>query len=174
MRRAVLGWVSGFAACVFLLPAATAAARDLAGFPLRVHVFQTSEAVHSRRDVVQNVEGTGRANLFENREPRGFDYSFNCSQRVMTSSGFETYPARWKKKDQVLEIALPVMGKPNAAQTCELKVLMKDFAYFKRGGAVATEPRAAFKDWMVKHGYDPEHGKETPSVTAPSGSGTHR
>ena len=165
MNRTVLSCLTGIAVC--LLSAPLASGRDLSEFPLRVHVFQNTNHVHYVREVIDRVDGMGRADLFEGGEPKGFDYEFTCSDRLMTSSGFETYPARWKRKDQVLELLIPVMGKQGATKSCELKVEMKDFVYYKHGNALETEPRAAFKQWMEKHQYDPEHGKNQPVGTAP-------
>jgi hypothetical protein len=45
---------------------------------------------------------------------------------------------------------------------CEMKVELKDGAYFRHAEKVDVEPAAAFKAWMVKHGYDPERGKSVP------------
>lgn len=80
----------------------------------------------------------------------------------MTSPAYETYFARWKKTGREIELLLPVMGKPNAAGSCTLKVEMKNSAYVRHNGAVEEEPVAAFKEWMEKHQYDPEHGKNEP------------
>ena len=44
---------------------------------------------------------------------------------------------------------------------------MKDFAYMQHNGMLGTEPIARFKEWMVKHDYDPEHGKNNPTMTQP-------
>ena len=52
--------------------------------------------------------------------------------------------------------------------TCRLKVLMKDFAYISHDGNLSTEPVEIFRQWMTKHEYDPEHGKETPTRLAPT------
>ena len=44
---------------------------------------------------------------------------------------------------------------------------MKDFTYYSHNGTLGTEPVEAFKQWMTKHDYDPEHGKDTPTPTNP-------
>jgi len=149
---------------LFLSPAAPvfAGGYNLAQYPLRVHIFQRTEQAHSSRQTVEWVEGEGKADLFEGGGARGFDFGFHCGGRLMTSSGFETYPARWKTEGRLLEILLPVMGKPDAMNSCELKVAMKDFAYYRKGGNLSQEPAAAFKEWMEKHQYDPQKGKTQP------------
>jgi hypothetical protein len=157
------------AACALFSTLAFAGGHNPADYPLRVHIFQHNSHSHYYRQTqtLESVDGEGRANLYENGEPRGFDYSYRCGERLRNSPGFETYLARWKKRDQTLEILLPKMGKPGAADACELHVDMKDFAYFRHNGQVDTEPGTAFKQWMEKHQYDPEHGKDDPVSTAP-------
>jgi hypothetical protein len=157
MRKASL-----FAGCLLLSAVAFAGKPSANDFPLRVHIFGFNGTQHYSDRVLDWVEGEGRANLYEKSEPRAFDFSYRCSERLRGSAGFETYMARWKKPGQTLEILLPVFGKPNAAESCELKVLMKDTAYFRRNGLLGEEPASVFKDWMVKHNYDPEHGLNEP------------
>jgi hypothetical protein len=46
---------------------------------------------------------------------------------------------------------------------CDLAVTLKeDTAYVKHNGLMDEEPAAKFKDWMVRHQYDPEHGLNQP------------
>jgi hypothetical protein len=173
MRRTVLSCLTGFVACLLLSSPALAGGHKPADFPLRVHIFRHNSHSHYCNHVLDGVDGEGRANLFESGEPRGFDYAYRCGDRLMNSPGYETYMARWKKKDRTLEILSPVMGKPGAMESCELKVEMKDVAYYKHGGTVDTEPTAVFKQWMEKHQYDPEHGKEEPVMTTPGPTGAN-
>lgn len=139
---------------------AVAAGANIADYPLRVHVYQTRWQKHPGGE----VEGEGRANLFEHGQPRAFDYTFRCSELFRASMGWETYPARWKTRDGELELLIPVAGKPGESHGCPLKVVMKkDAAYYKRNGQLNEEPAAVFKAWMEKHNYDPEHGKNQPT-----------
>ncbi len=174
MRRVLFLSLSGFAICV-LFSTAVLAARNLAEYPLRVHIFQFNGYSHyyhgggyggiTSLDV---VDGEGRANLFENGEPRGFDFKYRCGERLRGNPGFETYPAKWKKQGKELEILLPQFGKPDSFDTCDLVVLMKsDTVYHRHNGLLGEEPAAKYKEWMVKHQYDPEHGKNEPVVAAP-------
>jgi hypothetical protein len=167
MPRSALRSLVAIAICFFSASALHASA-NLAQYPLRVHIFQRSEHTRYSGGILDWAEGNGRANLFENSEPRGFDFDYRCGDRLMTSSGYETYPARWKKKDQSLEILYPVMGKLGTMRSCELKVEMKDFAYYRHQGITYTEPSTVFKQWMEKHQYDPEHGKDQPIQPANS------
>lgn len=157
MRRFLILVVS------LLLSTLTAAARtNPADYPLRVHIFSYNAHSHYFYRQLDAVDGEGRANLYENSEPRGFDFSYQCSDRLRTSPGFETYMARWKKPGQSLEILLPVFGKPGTVEGCELKVIMKDTAYARHNGLLGEEPSSVFKAWMVKYRYDPEHGLNEP------------
>lgn len=156
-------------AAAFLLVSSTARAggHNPADYPLRVHIFQNDGHSHYMQRSLDYVDGEGRANLYENGEPQGFDYAYRCGERLMSSMGFETYMARWRKPGKTLELLLPVMGNPNAAHTCELNVDLKQgMAYFRRNGMTGEEPAAVFKQWMEKVQYDPEHGKDLPVFPA--------
>lgn len=155
------------AGCLGLSSLLLAAGHNVADYSLRVHIFQFNSHSHYYQRTLDAVDGEERANLYENGEPRGFDFNYRCSERLMVSSGYETYPARWKKQNQTLEILLPVMGKPGAFDACEMKVAMKDTAYFRHNGGLDEEPATVYKAWMDKHQYDPEHGKNEP-LTLPA------
>jgi hypothetical protein len=146
--------------------------QKLAEYPLRVHIFRRNETTFYHMRVAEGAKGEGRANLFENGEPRGMDFQFDCAERLQTSSGFETFPAKWKKQNQELEVLMPEFGKPDKYDKCKFKVQMKDFAYMQHNGVLGTEPIERFKEWMLKHDYDPEHGKNTPTVNQPAGQAT--
>lgn len=170
MRRPFLMAISGFAALTLLSTSALAGGHSPADFPLRVHVFGFSAHSHYTWQNLDEVDGEGRANLYENGEPRGFDFGYRCGDRLRVSPGYETYMAKWKKPGRELEILLPVFGKPGAMESCDLKVDMKDAAYHRHNGLLAEEPIARYKEWMDLHQYDPEHGKNEP-VPAPAAAG---
>jgi hypothetical protein len=63
---------------------------------------------------------------------------------------------------------LPQFGKPDSYDSFALVVLMKsDPVYRSSNGLLREEPAARYKEWMVKHQYDPEHGKNEPVAAAP-------
>src|ERR1700689_5353460 len=131
MLRPVSVCLTALAACALLSTAALG--RNPADYPLRVHIYEHNAHSHYYHQVLDWVDGEGRANLFENGAPLAFDYSYRCTERLRNSPGFETYLAKWKKKDQTLEILLPKLGNPSATVSCDLKVEMKDFAYYRHG-----------------------------------------
>lgn len=164
----------GLAGCLLFSTVALAGGRNLADYPLRVHLYHLSQHSHYRYQMIDYVDGEGSGNLYEKGNPRGFDYGFRCDDRLMLSQGWETYPARWRKAEKELEILLPVMGKPDSSRVCGLKVTMKEMAYFRHGSVVEEEPAAVLKQWMEKHQYDPEHGKDQPvTIQAAPGSATN-
>jgi hypothetical protein len=173
MRRILLWGLSGLAVCLLLSTAVLAGGKNAADYPLRVHIFSYNGHSHYYYHSLDMVDGEGRANLYENGEPRGFDFSYHCADRLRVSAGYETYMARWKKPGKNIEILLPVFGKPGAMEGCELLVDMKaDTAYTRHNGMLGEEPAAKFKDWMVKRDYDPEHSKNEPTApAAPAGAG---
>jgi hypothetical protein len=144
-----------------LSPLAFAESHKPADYPLRVHIYKLNRHTRYYRGLVEWVDGEGRANLFENGNPRGIDFTYTCSDRFMNSSGFETYFAKWKKPGLSLVLLMREIGS-NSTDTCELKVDVKDFVYIGRNGGLSTEPISVFKDWMTKHDYDPEQGKNEP------------
>jgi hypothetical protein len=137
--------------------------KNLADYPLRIHIFNRSETTFYHNRSADEAKGEGRGNLFENSEAHGVDFTFDCDQKIKTSFGYETYAAKWKKPGQELTVLLPVFGKTNAYFTCRLKTDVKDFAYATHDGKMISESPAKFKAWMVSHDYDPEHGKNTPA-----------
>ena len=172
MHRVLLSRFAGLAGRLLASVVAVAGSPNTADYPLRVHLYQVSQHSHYVRGMLDFVDGEGRANLFENSEAHAFDYRFRCGERLMTSPGYETYLARWRKPGRELDILLPVMGKPNAAGSCVLKVEMKNSAYVRHNGALEEQPVAAFKEWMEKHQYDPEHGRNESVNQASSAANT--
>lgn len=148
---------------LFSSSALYADSKNPADYPLRIHIFSRSETTFYHNRIEEEAKGDGRANLFENSQARGVDFSFECSEKLRASFGYETYPARWKKPNQELVVLLPVFGKTNAYFTCNLKTDLKDFTYMTHDGKMGSEPVADFKTWMLKHDYDPEHGKNMPT-----------
>jgi hypothetical protein len=169
MRRIAIISAAVSAAFLLLSTAVFAGGHNPSDYPLRVHIYQHEGHSHYVQRTLDYVDGEGRANLYEDGMPTGFDYGYRCGDRLMNSMGFETYMARWRKPGKTLEILLPVMGNPNAAHGCELKVEMKaGIAYFRRDGQLAEMSSAALKQWMEKVQYDPEHGKDVPLMPAPA------
>jgi len=161
-RRVLFGasclWILAVAAPVF------ADSKNPAEYPLRLHIYTTSEVTFYHNRFPDETKGDGRANLFESGEPRGVDFSFDCAQKIKPSFGYETYPAKWKKQGEELLVLFPVFGKANSYFTCALKTRVKDYAYFMHNGRLDSEPPEQFKRWMTSHDYDPEHGKNTPAA----------
>lgn len=166
MRRSILCGLGGLAACVLFSTVVLAGGHSVADYPLRVHIFQFNAHSHYYMRSLDEVDGEGRANLFENGEPRGFDFSYRCGDRLRGSAGYETYPAKWKKPGRELEILLPEFGKPGSMTSCELKVDMKDMVYYRSNGQLSEESPEKLKAWMQRHEYDPEHGKNEPVAVA--------
>jgi hypothetical protein len=151
-----------------------AQSKNPADYPLRIHVFRRDQTTFYHNRYAEEAKGEGSANLFDGGEAHGVDFTFDCSEKLKPSFGFETYLANWKKKGQELTVLLPVFGKTGKYFTCTFKTDVKDFAYVVQNGALRSESAAEFKAWMVKHDYDPEHGKNEPvrSKSDPSPEGS--
>lgn len=157
----------------FFLPASVFAKKvTAADYPLRVHIIFRNGIRHYRGGAgvssLTRVDGMGEANLFENSQPLGFDFTYNCDQPLTPQPAFETFMAKWKKQGRSIEIVMPIIGgKPGEVDSCELKVTMKqDTVYLRRNGRVVEGSAAQFKQWMTNHQYDPEHGQNQPTGPA--------
>ncbi|MGB7266014.1 MAG: hypothetical protein WBC92_10915 [Terracidiphilus sp.] len=169
MRSVFLPRLSVFAVCLLVALPVMAEKSKPSDFPLRVNIVARNGIRHYHGfgggiSSLEEVDGLGQANLFQNGEPLGFDFNYQCSQPIVPTPGFETFMARWKKPGRVIQIVMPVMGgKPGDMNSCDLNVSMKqDIVYVRHNGSIGEEPVAEFKDWMVRHQYDPEHGKDLP------------
>ena len=162
-------WAAGSLMVVGMMMAAMspgllAESKNPADYPLRLHIYGRSQTsfYYSRMRSLDETQGDGRANLYENGEARGLDFNYQCSYKVRASFGYETYPARWKKQGKQLVVLLPVFGQSGKFFTCDFNADMKDFAYAQGKDGIRSEPVAQFKLWMQRHDYDPEHGKDVP------------
>lgn len=151
---------------VFAAVPVLAESKNPAEYPLRIHIYGRNQTTFYYNRNLDESKGDGRANLFANGEVHGVDFNYECSEKLRASFGFETYPAKWKKPNQELVVLMPVFGKTGQYFTCNLKTDVKDNAYIAHDGKMGSEPSAQFKAWMVKHDYDPEHGKNTPVKAA--------
>jgi hypothetical protein len=139
--------------------------KNIADYKLRVHIFGRNQTTFYHNRIEEEAKGEGRANLFENGDVHGIDFSYECDQKLKDSFGYETYPARWKKPGQQLTVLLPVFGKSNTYFTCTLKTDVKSYTYTRVQGKLISESPEKYKAWMVRHEYDPENGKEQPVKT---------
>jgi hypothetical protein len=158
-------------ALIFAAAAVYADSKNIADYPLRLHIYKKNETSFYHRRWLDEAKGEGRANLFENGEARGVDFSFDCAEKIKASFGYETYPARWKKPGRELTVLFPEFGKTGHYFTCTIDTDVKDFAYTEKDGSMGSESVADYKHWMDKHDYDPEHGKDMPTKIAPGPAG---
>ncbi|MGO4211776.1 hypothetical protein AB4Y89_21220 [Terriglobus sp. 2YAB30_2] len=152
-----------FAVVLFASISVLAESKNPADYPLRVHVYPHQKVHFYNGTTEEESKGEGIANLYENGMPHGVEFTFDCSQNVKGNSGFETYPAKWKKPNQELVVLVPVFAKTNAYFTCNFKTSVKDEVYALNKGKLIKVPGVQYKDWMTKHNYDPEHGLNTPT-----------
>lgn len=177
MRPVFICGLGAVAICLALSPAVSAGGPDPDNYPLRVHIFRNTEQGRHTRDFKTQsdspdyIDGMGVADLFDNGEPRGFEFRYSCMNGLKASGGYGTYAARWKKKDKTLEIIKPEPGKPWNLEACELHTEMRTgLVFYWKNGALAEEAAAVLKNWMVKHQFDPEKGKVDPVILAGEGS----
>lgn len=173
MRSSIVYCLSAIAVCLWSGTTASAGSPDASKYPLRVYIFRyavqpdRSRSTKHTFELPDYVNGMGQADLFESGEPRGFQFSYSCTVPMRESGGHQTFPARWKGKQRVLEILLPEKGKPENLDACELQPdWIAGQAFIWKNGAIAMEPSAQLKDWMAKHRFDPENSDQEPIQTA--------
>jgi hypothetical protein len=139
-------------------PALLEAKRDISEYTLRVHIYGTSWD-HNR----WGYHAVGRANLFDEQGmPHGMEFTYDCADHLMGSSGNEAYPAKWKKPGQSIEVVFGEIGSnPDSFQACEFKVAMKSYVFYSRDHNVSTESPQEF---LAKHRTQtPAAGPATPA-----------
>jgi hypothetical protein len=171
MRRTFLVGLVAVVGSVALSTAVLAGGPDPADYQLRVHVLKNTSQPRNARaskslsDAPDYVDGRGVADLFENGEPRGFEFGYSCIGGLKASGGYGTYPARWKKRDKVVEILVPQAGKPWNLDSCGLRTEMRSgLVFYFNNGQVAEEAAKLLKEWMIKHQYDPEKDLSDPVI----------
>jgi hypothetical protein len=162
MRVSKLIAASLFVPVMMMSTMLPAESKNLADYPLRLHIFGRNQTTFYYRRDEDEAKGDGRADLYENGEAHGVDFSYDCGYKVRTSFGYETYPARWKKPGRELVVLLPVFGKSGQFFTCDFNTDVKDFTYAMGKDGLRSEPVPKFKEWMQRHDFDPEHGKDVP------------
>jgi hypothetical protein len=177
MQRVFVSALSAIACCMAFSTVVLAGGADPADYPLRVNILTyTSHSRHAREskafsDAPDYLDGLGQGDLFENGVPRGFTFTYSCIDALRASSGYETFPARWKKADKTVTVLLPEPGKPWNWVACDLRTEMRPgMAYFWHEGSVVEKASTVLKDWMVKHQWDPENGKDQPVDAEPGSS----
>ena len=76
------------------------------------------------------------------------EFTYDCADHLMASSGNEAYPAKWKKPGQSIDVIFGEIGaNPDSFHDCEFKVAEKQYVFAGRG-ELGTEPADEF---MAKH-----------------------
>jgi len=173
MRPVLLFALSTFAVCMAVSTAVEAGGPNEANYPLRVHILKFNkragkgDEAKNLSDAPDFVQGMGVADLFENGQPQGFQFSYDCIYGVQASQGYSNVPARWKKKGKRLEILVPEPKKPSNLDSCPLDVEITPLlAFYWKDGRISEERIEVLKAWMVKHQYNPEDDQEDPVMAA--------
>lgn len=126
---------------VFCVPATLLAKKSLSDYQMRIHICQTIWN-HNR----YGYHAFGRANRFDEKGvPHGVEYTYDCADQLMASTGREAYPAKWKKQGQTLDVVFGEIGaKAGQFRDCEFKIAEKQFVYYGSRGGLGTESAQAF------------------------------
>jgi hypothetical protein len=112
---------------------ARASELDQSAYPLRVQVMHTGWHRTAWR-----ATGFGQADLKEDGQVQGFDYTFDCREPFLASKGAGSYLARWKNVGSELAIRTRSAGDPNKYSECDLKVTMHSYAFRVQNGQLMT------------------------------------
>ena len=148
-------WVLFVFLCV---PVSLIAKKNPADYQLRLHIYET----HWNQDRL-GFHAFGRANLFDEQgAPHGVEFTYDCMDHLMASTGNEAYPAKWKKQGQSIELIFGEIGSnPDSFHSCEFKVALKQYVYFRGRGELSTGTPQEFKD---------KHQNEAPPTGVATGA----
>lgn len=144
----------GLIALFLCVPATLLAKKSLSDYQMRIHIYQTRWN-HNRF----GYHAFGRANLFDEKGvPHGVEYTYDCADHLMASTGREAYPAKWKKQGQTIDVVFGEIGaKAGQFHDCEFKIAEKQFVYYGSRGGLGTE---SAQDFMAKQ------QNQTPTIGA--------
>ena len=145
-------------ALVLCLPVTLFAKRLISDYSLRIHIYETHWNHNS-----WGFHAFGRANLFDEKGvPHGVEFTYDCDDHLMASSGNEAYPAMWKKQGQSIDVVFGEIGsKPDSFHDCEFKVAEKQFVFYHSQGGLGTE---SAQDFLAKNKNEaPTVGAATPA-----------
>jgi hypothetical protein len=145
MKIPRLAAVVGIVSVLLCVPVGLLAKKNLSDYQMRIHIYQT----HWNHNGF-GFHAFGRANLFDEKGvPHGVEFTYDCADHLMASTGKEAYPARWKKTGQSIDVVFGEIGaKPGSFHDCEFKVAEKQFVYFGARGGLGTE---SAQDFMMKN-----------------------
>jgi hypothetical protein len=67
-----------------------AESKNPADYPLRLHVFPHDQTAFYHNRNADEFKGDGRANLFSNGDVHAVDFTYDCSEKLRASFGYET------------------------------------------------------------------------------------
>lgn len=158
MKNSRFALLLTLAALVICVPAVLVAKRSLGDYPMRLHIYQTNWTRNG-----YGYHGYGRANLFDEQgAPHGVEYTYDCEDHLMASNANESYPAKWKKSGQSIEVIFGEIGqKPDDFHACEFKIAIKSFVFYRQNGGLDT---GTAEEFMAKHANQvPPTGPATPN-----------
>jgi hypothetical protein len=148
----------GALALLLCLPVSVLAKKLISAYSMRIHIYETHWN-HSST----GYHAFGRANLFDEQGvPHGVEFTYDCGDHLMASSGNEAYPAMWKKPGQSVDVVFGEIGaNPNSFHDCEFKIAEKQFVFYHTQGDLGTE---SAQEFMTRHkNQAPTVGAATPA-----------
>jgi hypothetical protein len=132
---------------------------DQSAYPLRVQVMHTGWHRTAWR-----ATGFGQADLKEDGQVQGFDYTFACREPFLASKGADSYLARWKNVGSELAILTRSASDPSKYSECDLKVTVHSYAFRVQNGqlmTVSSQPIDSVKQEQVLLQQEPNPATQT-------------
>jgi hypothetical protein len=127
-----------------LSPAARAADKNLADYPLKLVIIDTHTDTSLRWG---NTTGGGKARLYDGAQINGVEFQYQCEEKLLLSHGGEYLAAKWKKPGEVLTVISQQIGSDHMS-TCDVKVAVHDFVYYNQNGHAVTMSQ---KKWAARY-----------------------
>jgi hypothetical protein len=153
----------------FLLsPAAALCAKDSSDYPLRVEILMNRWdryrpfPVREPGNFVYRVKGQG--NIMDGSSVHAFEFTYASDRVVRYTAPGQTYGARWKKPQRVLEVHAPIVGHEGKFVTCDMDTTVHEGVYVGRGSAITEISQADYRARKAQ----PETPAPTPSQEQPA------
>jgi hypothetical protein len=130
------------------------AAPKLTDYPLRVRIFHEHWGTEYYEGGWGSVypggyHGYGEANVIDGDHINGMKFTFECSDHFTANDSDESYPAKWRKQGQEIEMIGQMIGS-NSVHKCIMKTTLKDTVYYRHNGELMLLSQEQFKQRQIK------------------------
>ncbi len=95
---------------------------------------------------------SGQGNIIDGSAEHAFDFKYENTQVARHTLANQSYPARWKKPQQELELLMPDVGYPGKYFACELDTLVCKGVYVQSSQGVVEISQEDYKAGKIPGG----------------------